>query len=72
MGAVKAIWLPAKFVSVLRQFHEGMSVRVVVGGEEFTPFQMSMGVKHGCIIAPVPFNLYVILCCYRRLCRRTR
>jgi len=51
---------PPKFVSVLRNFHDGMEARVVMGGSESPPFPVKMGVKQGCVIAPVLFNLYVM------------
>ena len=51
---------PAKFVSVLRQYHEGMEARVAVGREESAPFEVKVRVKQGSIIAPVLFNLYIM------------
>ena len=51
---------PAKFVSILRQYHEGMETRVAVGGGESAPFKVKVGVKQGCVIAPVLFNLYIM------------
>lgn len=51
---------PEKFVSVLRQFHDGMESRVMLGGDESSPFPVRVGVKQGCVIAPVLFNLFVM------------
>ena len=49
-----------KFVSVLRQFHKGMGSRVVMTAGESSCYEVQLGVKQGCVIAPVLFNLYVM------------
>ena len=50
---------PEKFVKLVRLLHDGMGARVKVGNLESEPFQVSRGVKQGCTLAPVLFNLYV-------------
>lgn len=47
--------LPPKFLSVLKQFHEGMHARVVLGGHQSEPFSVEVGVKQGCVLAPGHF-----------------
>ena len=37
------------------QFHDGMTVTVLVNGETSTPFDVTAGVKQGCVIAPTLF-----------------
>ena len=48
--------------------HDGMTVRVRYGGELSEPFEVSKGVKQGCVLAPVLFNIY-IQCITRLLAR---
>ena len=50
---------PPKFINLVRLLHEGMEARVRVGSLESDPFNVSRGVKQGCTLAPVLFNLYV-------------
>ena len=50
---------PSKFVAIVRFFHTDMKASVVVVGGETDPFGMEVGVKQGCAMAPVIFNLYL-------------
>ena len=50
---------PPRFTQVIRELHDGMTVRVRSGGELSEPFEVSRGVKQGCVLAPVLFNIYV-------------
>ncbi|XP_061891552.1 dickkopf-related protein 3b isoform X2 [Entelurus aequoreus] len=51
---------PQKFVNILRQFHEGMMSRVTIGGQESEPFKVCTGVRQGCVLAPVLFNIFLL------------
>ena len=51
---------PPHFLQMLRAFHNGMSARVTVGGHESDPFDVLVGVKKGCVLAPVIFNLFLV------------
>jgi len=44
----------------LSQWHVRMSARVTVGGHESDPFDVLVGVKQGCVLAPVIFNLFMV------------
>ena len=35
-----------------------MKAKVTVGGRESDPFDVLVGVKQGCVLAPVIFNLF--------------
>ena len=48
-----------KFVAVTRAFHDDMTASVVIGGEETGTFSVGVGVKQGCVIAPIIFNIYL-------------
>ena len=42
---------PAKFIAMVRQFHDGMLARVQNDGEFSDSFPMTNGVKQGCVLA---------------------
>ena len=50
---------PTRFVELIRCLHDGMSLKIRIGGELSEPFVVSRGVKQGCVLAPVLFNTYV-------------
>ena len=50
---------PSRFLVVLRALHNGAMVRVVKEGVKSDPFSVTTGVCHGCVIAPVIFNLFM-------------
>ena len=37
-----------------------MTTRVLVNGEASAPFDVTVGVKQGCVLAPTLFNLYLV------------
>ena len=56
------VWLPPpqkkkKFITIVRQFHNGMMVKVVNEGDESEAFPVTNGVKQGCVLAPTLFSL---------------
>lgn len=60
--------VPPKFLFILQQLHNGMQARVLMGGLQSDPFKVNVGVKQGCILAPVLFNLFLspITCLFCR------
>ena len=48
---------PRKFITITRQFHDGMLARVQDNGEASAPFKVTNGVKQGCVLAPTLFSL---------------
>ena len=50
--------VPKKFLSVLHQFHSGMTGRVCANGAFSDSFAIDTGAKQGCCIAPSLFALY--------------
>lgn len=50
---------PPTFLAVLKSFHNGSMARVTNGGSKSDPFLVGTGVKQGCVIAPIIFNLFV-------------
>lgn len=50
---------PPKFLSVLKKLHEDTQATVLAYGERSEPFNINVGVKQGCVIAPVIFNVFM-------------
>ena len=46
---------PAKFIAMVRQFHDGMLARVQNDGKFPDPFPVKNGVKQGCVLASTLF-----------------
>ena len=56
---------------MVRQFHEGMQYRVSAAGDLSEPFDVTVEVKEGCVMAPALFNIY-LLCVTNILHRSVR
>ena len=50
---------PHHFVQIVRCLHDGMTACIRVGDDTSDPFEVTRGVKQGCVLAPVLFNTYV-------------
>ena len=48
---------PAKFIAMVRQFHDGMLGRVQNDGEFSDPFPVTNGVEQGCVLASTLFSM---------------
>ena len=48
---------PAKFIAMVRDFHDGMLARVQNAGEFSDPFPVTKGVKKGCVLASTLFSM---------------
>lgn len=48
---------PQKFISLVRQFHDGMQGRVRDNGETSTPLPVSTSVMQGCALTPTMFSI---------------
>ena len=51
---------PPTFIAVLQQFHTGMCAQVVMVGSQSSSFPVEVGVKQGCVLAPIIFNLLLV------------
>ena len=50
---------PPRFTQIIREFHEGMKLQVRYEGHVSEASELSRGVKQGCVLAPVLFNISV-------------
>uniref|UniRef100_K7EZ86 Reverse transcriptase domain-containing protein n=2 Tax=Pelodiscus sinensis TaxID=13735 RepID=K7EZ86_PELSI len=48
---------PDRFILMVRQFHDGMTARVLDDGEASEAFPVTNGVKQGCVLAPTLFSI---------------
>ena len=48
---------PRKFIAIVRQFHDGMTAKVLDNGEPSKAFPVTNGVKQGCVLAPTLFSM---------------
>ena len=62
----EALWIvlqkfgcPIKFINLIKSFHEGMQAHVSYVNESSEKFDVTNGVKQGCVLAPVLFALYL-------------
>ena len=51
---------PPTLVDIIRQLHDGTQARVMDGGEFSDYFPVQVGVKQGCVLAPVLFILFLV------------
>ncbi|XP_024052555.2 uncharacterized protein LOC112104472, partial [Terrapene carolina triunguis] len=49
---------PRKFAQIIRLFHDSMTGDVLSDGATSAPFNITNGVKQGCVLTPVLFNLF--------------
>ena len=49
---------PAKFITMVRQFHDGMQASVQDDGKYLKPFPVTNGVKLGCVLAKILFSMF--------------
>jgi hypothetical protein len=55
---------PETFVKIIQEFHDGMAGAVSIGGSTTDPFEISHGLKQGCVLAATLFTLFLaaLLC----------
>ena len=56
---LKRFGCPDRIVSLIRSFHDNMKVRVSASGALSEEFEVKVGVKQGCVMAPVLFKVYM-------------
>ena len=56
---LKAYGCSESFINMMRQFHDGMTGRLSIGGDYSDAFPINHGVKQGCVLASTLFTLYL-------------
>ena len=51
---------PPNFIAILQQFHTGLCAQVVMAGSQSSTFSVEVGVKQGCVLAPIIFSLLIV------------
>ena len=51
---------PPTFIAILQQFHTDMCAYVVMAGSQSSTFPVIVGVKQGCVLEPIIFNLLLV------------
>ena len=50
----------ANLSAILQQFHTCMCAHVVMADSQSSSFPVEVGVKQGCVLAPIIFNLHLV------------
>ena len=48
-----------KYITILRKLHDGGMARVIQAGRKSDPFEVASGVRQGCVLASVIFNIFM-------------
>ena len=51
---------PPTFIAIQQQFHTGICAQVVMAEFQSSSFPVEVGVKQGCVLAPIIFNLLLV------------
>ena len=57
---LEKLGIPPTFLTILQQFHEGMKAQVQAEGLQSDPFDVKVGVKQGCVLAPILFIIFLL------------
>ena len=67
--ALAKLGVPDETIQVIKSFHQDMKARIRMGGVMLKSIDVKNGLRQGCCMAPVLFNLYTCLAVERWLAR---
>ena len=67
--ALGKLGVPGEVVQLITSFHQDMRARIRLDGTALEEICVQNGLRQGCCMAPVLFNLYTCLALERWLCR---
>ena len=56
--ALEKLGVPEDTINLIHSFHQGMKARISLDGALLEKFRVENGLRQGCCMAPVLFNLY--------------
>ena len=59
--ALAKLGVPKSTIQLIQSFHQGMQVTIQLDGSILDPISVENGLRQGCCMAPVLFNLYACL-----------
>ena len=60
LNILRKFGCPPTFIVILQQFHTGMCAQVVMARSQSSICPVEVGVKQGCVLAPIIFNLLLV------------
>ena len=57
---IRKFGCPPTFIAILQLLHTGMCAQVVMAGSQSSSFPVEVGVKQGCVLTPITFNLFLL------------
>ena len=59
LNCLEHLELRGRLGAFLEELYRGVECEVMVGEVLSDPFEVMKGVRHGCVLSPLPFSLYI-------------
>ena len=67
--ALEKLGVPVEMIQLVKSFHQDMKARIRIDGTVLEEIEVQNGLRQGCCMAPVLFNLYTCLALERWLAK---